>query len=142
MRKPEATEPSAPAELEIDEDAPSFRRDKKRLGGFYAVDRALAAAFDELREAYRKVRAGESPIDHATQAGFGGSLGGGFYKKRACRDAEGKRGGLRFVYHLDLQNGRATPLVFWSKNERADVPLAEIRKAREEYDSRRARAKG
>ena len=59
---------------------------------------------------------------------------GGVRKLRWAGSSRGKRGGLRVIYYLRLQNGQIWLLTAYAKNVRDDIPAAVLKKVKEELD--------
>jgi mRNA-degrading endonuclease RelE of RelBE toxin-antitoxin system len=59
---------------------------------------------------------------------------GGVRKLRWAGSGRGKRGGIRVIYYLRLQNGQIWLLTAYAKNVRDDIPAAVLRKIKEELD--------
>ena len=59
---------------------------------------------------------------------------GGIRKLRWAGSGRGKRGGLRVIYYLRLQNGQIWLLTVYAKNVREDIPASVLRKIKEELD--------
>ena len=59
---------------------------------------------------------------------------GGVRKLRWAGSGRGKRGGLRVIYYLRLQNGQIWLLTVYAKNVRDDIPTSVLKKIKEELD--------
>jgi mRNA-degrading endonuclease RelE of RelBE toxin-antitoxin system len=59
---------------------------------------------------------------------------GGIRKLRWAGSGRGKRGGLRVIYYLRLQNGQIWLITVYAKNVRDDIPAGVLRKIKEELD--------
>lgn len=59
---------------------------------------------------------------------------GGIRKMRWAGRGRGKRGGLRVIYYLRLQNGQIWLLTVYAKNVRDDIPASVLKKIKEELD--------
>jgi mRNA-degrading endonuclease RelE of RelBE toxin-antitoxin system len=59
---------------------------------------------------------------------------GGVRKLRWAGSGRGKRGGIRVIYYLRLQNGQIWLLTAYAKNVRDDMPAAVLKKIKEELD--------
>ncbi len=59
---------------------------------------------------------------------------GGVRKLRWAGSGRGKRGGLRVIYYLRLQNGQIWLLTVYAKNVKDDIPASILKKIREELD--------
>ena len=59
---------------------------------------------------------------------------GGVRKVRWGLAGRGKRGGVRVIYYLRLQQGQVWMLTLYAKNEAATIPGAILRKIKEELD--------
>jgi hypothetical protein len=46
----------------------------------------------------------------------------------------GKRGGVRIIYYLRLQQGQVWMLTLYAKNEASSIPSATLKKIKEEID--------
>ena len=47
---------------------------------------------------------------------------------------KGKSGGFRLIYKLDEENGIITPMFFYSKSEKTDATIIEIKEALKSFD--------
>ena len=59
---------------------------------------------------------------------------GGVRKLRWGLAGRGKRGGVRVIYYLRLQQGQVWMLTLYAKNEAATIPGAILKKIKEELD--------
>ncbi len=59
---------------------------------------------------------------------------GGVRKMRWAGSGRGKRGGLRVIYYLRLQNGQIWLLTVYAKNVRDDISASVLKKVKEELD--------
>ena len=59
---------------------------------------------------------------------------GGVRKLRWGLAGRGKRGGVRVIYYLRLQQGQVWMLTLYAKNEAASIPVAILKKIKEELD--------
>jgi mRNA-degrading endonuclease RelE of RelBE toxin-antitoxin system len=59
---------------------------------------------------------------------------GGVRKMRWAGSGRGKRGGLRVIYYLRLQNGQIWLLTVYAKNVRDGIPASVLKKIMEELD--------
>jgi hypothetical protein len=59
---------------------------------------------------------------------------GGVRKLRWGLAGRGKRGGVRVIYYLRLQQGQVWMLTLYAKNEAASIPGAILKKIKEELD--------
>ena len=59
---------------------------------------------------------------------------GGVRKLRWAGSGRGKRGGLRVIYYLRLQNGLIWLLTVYAKNVKDTIPASVLRKIKEELD--------
>jgi len=59
---------------------------------------------------------------------------GGVRKLRWGLTGRGKRGGVRVIYYLRLQQGQVWMLTLYAKNEAATIPGAILKKIKEELD--------
>jgi mRNA-degrading endonuclease RelE of RelBE toxin-antitoxin system len=57
---------------------------------------------------------------------------GGVRKMRWAGSGRGKRGGIRVIYYLRLQNGQIWLLTAYAKNVKDDIPASALRKIKEE----------
>ncbi len=53
---------------------------------------------------------------------------------RWAGSGRGKRGGLRVIYYLRLQNGQIWLLTVYAKNVKDAIPASVLRKIKEELD--------
>jgi hypothetical protein len=60
---------------------------------------------------------------------------GGVRKLRWGLAGHGKRGGVRVIYYLRLQQGQVWMLTLYAKNEAATIPGAILKKIKEELDA-------
>jgi hypothetical protein len=61
---------------------------------------------------------------------------GGVRKLRWGLAGRGKRGGVRVIYYLQLQQGQVWMLTLYAKNEADSVPGAILKKIKEELDGK------
>ena len=59
---------------------------------------------------------------------------GGVRKLRWSGSGRGKRGGLRVIYYLRLQNGQIWLLTAYAKNVKDSIPASVLKKIKEELD--------
>jgi mRNA-degrading endonuclease RelE of RelBE toxin-antitoxin system len=59
---------------------------------------------------------------------------GGVRKLRWAGSGRGKRGGLRVIYYLRLQNGQIWLLTVYAKNVKDSIPASILKKIKEELD--------
>lgn len=59
---------------------------------------------------------------------------GGVRKLRWAGSGRGKRGGLRVIYYLRLQNGQIWLLTVYAKNVKDSIPASVLKKIKEELD--------
>ena len=59
---------------------------------------------------------------------------GGVRKLRWAVSGRGKRGGLRVIYYLRLQNGQMWLLTAYAKNVKDSIPASVLKKIKEELD--------
>ena len=59
---------------------------------------------------------------------------GGVRKMRWAGSGRGKRGGLRVIYYLRLQNGQIWLLTAYAKNVKDNIPASVLKKIKEELD--------
>jgi mRNA-degrading endonuclease RelE of RelBE toxin-antitoxin system len=59
---------------------------------------------------------------------------GGVRKLRWAGSGRGKRGGLRVIYYLQLQNGQIWLLTAYAKNVKDAIPASVLKKIKEELD--------
>jgi mRNA-degrading endonuclease RelE of RelBE toxin-antitoxin system len=59
---------------------------------------------------------------------------GGVRKMRWAGSGRGKRGGLRVIYYLRLQNGQIWLLTVYAKNVKDAIPASVLKKIKEELD--------
>jgi mRNA-degrading endonuclease RelE of RelBE toxin-antitoxin system len=67
------------------------------------------------------------------QAGTVVPRSGGCRKLRWMRPGMGKRGGLRVIYYLELDDGRIILVTLYSKSEIADIPGDVLRRILEKH---------
>jgi len=60
---------------------------------------------------------------------------GGVRKLRWAGSGRGKRGGLRVIYYLRLQNGQIWLLTVYAKNVKDSIPASVLKKIKEELDA-------
>ena len=58
---------------------------------------------------------------------------GGVRKLRWGLAGRGKRGGVRVIYYLQLQQGQVWMLTLYAKNEADSIPCAILKKIKEEF---------
>lgn len=61
---------------------------------------------------------------------------GGVRKLRWGLAGRGKRGGVRVIYYLQLQQGQVWMLTLYAKNEADSIPGAILKKIKEELDGK------
>jgi mRNA-degrading endonuclease RelE of RelBE toxin-antitoxin system len=61
---------------------------------------------------------------------------GGVRKLRWGLAGRGKRGGVRVIYYLQLQQGQVWMLTLYAKNEADSIPSAVLKKIKEELDGK------
>ncbi len=61
---------------------------------------------------------------------------GGVRKLRWGLAGRGKRGGVRVIYYLRLQQGQVWMLTLYAKNETDSIPSAVLKKIKEELDGK------
>jgi hypothetical protein len=59
---------------------------------------------------------------------------GGVRKMRWAGSGRGKRGGIRVIYYLRLQNGQIWLLTAYAKNGKDNIPASVLKKIKEELD--------
>jgi mRNA-degrading endonuclease RelE of RelBE toxin-antitoxin system len=59
---------------------------------------------------------------------------GGVRKMRWAGSGRGKRGGIRVIYYLRLQNGQIWLLTAYAKNVKDNIPVSVLKKIKEELD--------
>ena len=59
---------------------------------------------------------------------------GGVRKLRWGLTGRGKRGGVRVIYYLRLQQGQVWMLTLYAKNEAESIPAAVLKRIKEELD--------
>lgn len=103
----------------------------------FKTTRVFARAYKRLKKKYRKLENDIASLRKllSENPSAGISLGSGLFKIRLASSdlVKGKSGGFRVVYYFMFAANTIVLLDLYTKSEREDVPISEIRKILDDF---------